>query len=245
MSARALASRVTPLSWDSEHFGVAVGRVEAGVEDLAAALAEADAAGLRLLIARAEASDLAAIQSLERSGFRLADTLVRYARALPAPTSAISPVVRPARPADAPAVEAVAAEAFDGYPGHFRNDTRLDPRLADRVYVRWARSACEAARPETGLVVAEEGGRIVGFGLVEDAGEETAEGALYAVARAARGRGVGAALLAATMRWAAGFRRMTVYSSLANPPAHRVWLAAGFVPAGGLHTLHRWAEDAR
>jgi GNAT superfamily N-acetyltransferase len=239
-------ARVARLEWDSRHFGVEVGRLEGGADGLAEALADAARGGLRLVIARVEAAEPGGVARLEAHGFGLADTLVRYERAPapPPPVRARTVRVRPATPEDAAAVEALAAEAFEGYPGHFRHDPRLDPRRADEVYVRWAVNACREAGEEAWLGLAEAGPRPVGFGLVTRAAADTAEGALYAVARAARGRGIGGALLAATMDWAAarGFARMTVYSSLANPPAHRVWLAAGFAPAGGLHTLHAWLD---
>jgi GNAT superfamily N-acetyltransferase len=246
MTIDAPAGRVVRLAWDSDHFGVTVGRLEGGREDLGGTLAEADAGGVQLLIARADARDTALVQSLEAHRFRLTDTLVRYERTLDA-VGGVPAVVRPARATDAPAVEAVAAEAFAGYPGHFRNDARLDPRRADLVYVRWAAGACQDQDPASAMFVAEEGGRAAGFGLVQRAAPGTAEGALYGVSRAARGRRLGGALLAATMEWAkqGRFERMTVYSSLANPAAHRVWIAAGFAPAGGLHTLHRWSEPER
>ena len=238
--------RVVRLAWDSTHFGVAVGRLEnpASPAGLDAALATARAEGIRLVVARLEAADLESVQRLERAGFRLADTLVRYERVLDrgARTHARTAVaIRPARVDDVAALERVAREAFQGYAGHFRNDPALDPSRGDEVYVRWAANACRETPADAAMFVAERGHAVVGFGLVVTEGE-VAEGALYAVAQAARGDGVGAALLDATLGWAQdrGLRRMTVYSSIANPSAHRVWIRGGFTPAGGLHTLHGW-----
>lgn len=249
MSPVASLSRVVPLPWDSRHFGFPIGRLEGGTEGLEAALAEADAARIRLLVARVEVSELEEVERLEEHGFRLADTLVRYARELPpGPGEAHTELrIRPAAPGDAGEVERLAAEAFEGYPGHFRNDHRLDPRLADLVYVRWAVSACREPESGSRMFVVELEGRPAGFGLVSRAAADTAEGALYGVGRSARGRGAGLALLQATMQWAAanGFGRMVVYSSAANPPPHRVWLRGGLLPGGGLHTLHRWRDGTR
>lgn len=241
------ASRVVPLEWDSRHFGFAIGRLEGGIEGVEAALAEAQRARIRLLLARREVSEIDEVQCLEQHGFRLADTLVRYAQVVPGISAegAGGVRIRPAAPGDAAAVEALAAEAFEGYPGHFRNDQRLDPRRADLVYVLWAKNGCLSSGPSQ-MFLAELDGRLVGLGLVTRAGAGVAEGELYAVTREARGRGIAGRLVHATLQWAQaqGFGQMVVYSSVANPSAHRVWLRAGFVPAGGLYTFHRWLDGA-
>ena len=254
MSTTAATARIVPLEWDSAHFGVRVERLEGGARGVGPALAESAAGGVRLVIARVEARQLATVHELEAHGFRLMDTLVRYERALVGEPADAAPVrgrpggpadrVRPVTVHDASAVREVAREAFTGYVGHFRNDPRLDPDLADRVYVEWAVGQCGGPDEARGMIVAELDGRVVGFGLVVRETSETAEGVLYAVASAARGRGLGGELLTATSRWAQGARcrSMSVHSSLSNPGVHQVWLRAGFAPAGGLYTLHRWSD---
>lgn len=240
------ASRVVVLDWDSRHFALAVGRLEGGIDGLEATVGEADREGIRLLIARPEATAIDHVHCLERVGFRLTDTLVRYERTVARRRGDVSKgvAIRPAGLNDAPCVEGLAAESFENYPGHFRNDPRLDARRADLVYVHWAKNACVSRDGEHRMFIAELDHRAVGFGAVECAESEVAEGTLYAVAPGVRGRGVAGALVQATVEWAdaRGCRRMFVYSSVANAVAQRVWLRAGFVPAGGLHTLHRWAD---
>ena len=76
-----------------------------------------------MLIARVPATDLITVQALEREGFRLMDTLVRYEIALKAaPAPPISSAIRPLKPGEDEAVVSVAQAAFAGYFGHYHAD---------------------------------------------------------------------------------------------------------------------------
>ena len=70
MSTTAATARIVPLEWDSAHFGVRVERLEGGARGVGPALVESAAGGVRLVIARVDARQLATVHELEAHGFR-------------------------------------------------------------------------------------------------------------------------------------------------------------------------------
>jgi ribosomal protein S18 acetylase RimI-like enzyme len=70
---------------------------------------------------------------------------------------------------------------------------------------------------------------------------------LIAVHERARGRGVGAALMAAAHRWMAGrgAAAATVVTQLDNAAACRLYQASGYGLAGVWHCYHFWPLAAR
>ena len=65
--------------WDSEHFGIKIGRYSAHtLEDICSDIKQAKTDGYELLIARIPTDCLDIVNKLERHGFRVKDTLVRY-----------------------------------------------------------------------------------------------------------------------------------------------------------------------
>lgn len=231
---------------DSDRFGVAVGKVQlASHADLAAALDDARAEGLDLLIARTSANDLAAAHALEDAGFRLMDSILYFRRPLADPSPPAADFVRLARLSDVDAVVAVAQMAFHDYPGHYRSDPRLPRELADGIYPDWARrSLTDQPTVADRVLVAEVDGEIAGFGALKFQGE-VADGTLFGVAPAWRGRGVYRELLLAALDAArvAGCTVMEYSTQLTNIPAQRTITRLGFTLDHAVFTFHRWFEQ--
>lgn len=130
------------------------------------------------------------------------------------------PVLRPARPAEAAALSALAlrSKGHWGYDAEFlaacRAELTLDP--------------AELATHRT--LVAESGGRLAGFGTLEGAPPYGELGMLF-VDPDLLGRGIGSMLLAALVDRARkeGFTRLSVD---ADPNAEAFYLASGAVRAG-------------
>ena len=127
---RAIAA-YQPLAWDSELLGLEAGALSllelpgawgergCGADDptgalIDAALTAAREAGAEYVTARVEAASLHAIQALEGRGFRLLDSILRFAHDLgdPLPPAPDAPPVRDAREQDLPALRAIAAREF-------------------------------------------------------------------------------------------------------------------------------------
>ena len=202
--------------------------------------------GVRFLIARCNAADLPSARAMCAAGFDLMDTLVCAERSMsePPPHSCGPTVVRPARPDDAPVIEAIAHESFSGYvAGHYHADPRLDRAKCDDVYVSWALRASRGEAADA-MFVGEVDGRIAGF--LAATGGETGSSPIGGVTAGARRRGVYRTLIEETVRWctAAGSKRMLISTQITNPVSLNTWLRTGFRTCGGTYTFHKWFDDA-
>lgn len=137
-------------------------------------------------------------------------------------------VVRPAVPADAPAIARLLAEGT-------RTPQAEDPTAPER-YVE----ATERIRRSNGdVLVADYGGEVAGVCEVlllehlQHAGGKVAEVESVHVNEAHRRLGVGAALLTAAVGWAAekGCYRVQLTSHEDRGDAHRFYASLGFVPS--------------
>ena len=179
------------------------------------------------------------------AGFDLMDTLVCAERSMsePPPHSCGPTVVRPARPDDAPVIEAIAHESFSGYvAGHYHADPRLDRVKCDDVYVSWSLRACRGEAADA-TFVGEVDGRIAGFLSVTGgerarrrSGRDCWRPASRGVPDAHRGN------------------RPLVHGRRLEADAHfhadhesgvPEYLAPhGFRTCGGTYTFHKWFDDA-
>jgi ribosomal-protein-alanine N-acetyltransferase len=133
-------------------------------------------------------------------------------------------LTRPARPADLDAIARIEVDSF-GDPW---------PAEAFRTYL----GGC--------FLVAEEAGAILGYLVARTAGDE-AEVLDVAVTPAARGRGIGRALLAEALRRlrARGARRAYLEVRESNAAARRLYQSLGFAAVGRRRGYYRQpTEDA-
>ncbi|HZO61704.1 MAG TPA: GNAT family N-acetyltransferase [Gaiellaceae bacterium] len=141
-------------------------------------------------------------------------------------------VVRPARPADA-AVLVALAEAVGSEPeGWLISESRWRSVSDERRYLKAVRR-----HPDAAVFVAESEEGIVGrLSIARDphpASRHVADLGLM-VAASARRRGVGSALLDQAIAWArtAGVRKLELHVFPHNQPAIRLYEAFGFVQEG-------------
>ncbi len=126
--------------------------------------------------------------------------------------------IRPAAPADAPALAVLATQL--GYPS---TPEQVAARLADVT-----------PRPENAVLVAEAEGAVVGW--IHVAGSHSIESDPFAqilalvVDERHRGGGTGAALVEAASEWAgrSGFRTLRVRSNVIRERTHRFYERLGF-----------------
>lgn len=231
---------------DEERFGVrtAIVRSLRG-EDVEGVLNSCIAEGVELLVARCSATDLATAQALERAGASLMDTLVYYTRKLdrPIPDDTGRTTIRAVhRDEDAPAVAAIAAEAFAGYTGHYHADLRLSRTACDAAYVSWAERSVLDPGVADEVLISELDGKPVGFATLRMNSPEEAEGVLFAVAPEAQGQGIYRSFMVHGMQWAVGMgaQTMVVSTQVQNVAVQKVWVRVGFEPAYGSYTFHKW-----
>jgi GNAT superfamily N-acetyltransferase len=242
------AALVARSAIDEERFGVRIARAQdVRSADVEALLAFCRAEDVQLLIARCPTTDIAAAQALEAAGAFLADTLVYYGRDLAAtavPGERDGGRVRPLHPGDAEAVRRVAAEAFRGYGGHYHADPRLHPARCDETYSSWAFRSCTSRDVADRVLVAELDGEVAGFITLRLNSADEGEGALFAVAPAARRAGLGRSLLVRSLEWLAeqGRRRMVISTQVTNVRVQRIWTRLGFEPSHSFYTFHQWLD---
>lgn len=205
--------------------------------------------GVRMLVARCAAEDLAAAQAIEEAGGRLMDTLVYWARALDRPLPEGSPpaTVRPLRAGEADEVARVAAGAFRNYFGHYHADPRLDRAKADEAYMSWAARSCTDPAVASKVLVAEHEGRIAGFLTLLPRGADELEIILNGVDPAVQRHGIyrGLVLGALHEAHAARARALVVSTQLINLGVQKTWARLGFELSRAFLTFHLWFDEAR
>lgn len=245
-----------PLEWDSRVLGMAAARLDvlvrgdadgrASIVDalLDAAILEARLLGARHVSIRVDAADDAVIQRLEAHGFINVDALMTFgARVdeIAAPDEAGDIAIRMASGADGAAVSDIAASAFRD--GRFHADPSVPPERAEAVYRTWATACCDGSAADAVLLAIRDG-RTAGFiacridreGAVHSAGR-VGTISLVACSGAARGRGVGSALVRAAAGWFRSQQAATIEvgTQLRNVAAARLYERCGFrLVAGSL-----------
>lgn len=151
--------------------------------------------------------------------------------------------VRPARPdADRAAVE-IAGRALTKT--RFHLDPAIPAAVASRVKRDWAENSLTGERGD-GMLVAERGGRVVGFlaGLSQGSGGGRAHVIdLIAVDEPARGAGAGAALVRHFLGESSEFDQVRVSTQGANPEATRFYERLGFTTLAAAYDLHLHTGD--
>jgi ribosomal protein S18 acetylase RimI-like enzyme len=180
--------------------------------------------------ARIGAGDTAALLALQDKGFRVMDVSVQLVRP-PGAMPAAGPDVREARPADAEAVKALAAEAFVF--DRFHCDPAIGHDTASRLKAEWAGNYFTGKRGD-GMVVAEDGVGICGFLQWLHVGGETVID-LIAVAGRSRGKGYGRAMIA--LAGSAG-QALRVGTQIANLPSLALYGGSGFRQTAASYVLH-------
>jgi len=231
---------------EESRFGIRTGRAEEiQAADLPALDAYCRDQNLELLIARCDAADTPAAQALEEAGGRLMDTIVYWERDYqkrPLECDSGDDRVRVAEASDERAVIEIARESFAGYYGHYHADKRLDRTATDAAYVDWAERSLRDPGVADAVLVAEVGGRILGFCTTQMETDDRCNWILAAVAAEGRRHGIYRAMGESSMAWAKARGAKAFYSStqIGNVAVQKVWARLGMEFAKAVHTFHWW-----
>jgi GNAT superfamily N-acetyltransferase len=234
---------------DTARFGIQTARANvatpAAVEDIFTFCRRYEVV---LLIVRCPVDSLATAQQLEMHGCLLMDTLLYLQRnlvRLPLPDECSGLTIRAVVPADISAVEQVAAAAFQDYTGHYHADSKLDRSTCDDVYVSWAVRSCLDRTVADEVLVAEQDGQIVGFGVLNQPDPTTGDGRLYGVAPAFRRRGIYRALMVRSLEWCRkqGCSRMRYSTQIMNSAPQNMCVRLGFEMSHAYYTFHKWFDE--
>jgi len=237
------------LEWDTNFFGFTVARLNPGHLDertAAECLAWCAENRVRCLYFLADSTDAATIRVAEQNLFRFVDTRVTYEINLPPrPHQPERPpgeaLLRPATPADLPALQAIARDSFRNTRFYF--DPGFPRPLCDRLYEIWVEKSC--GDPQQRLIVAEWQGAPAGFVAGRPAGERGGQIALIGVQSGVHGKGLGNRLVQAALQWfeQRGLPGAIVVTQGRNIAAQRLYQKSGFLIQSAGLWYHRWFEE--
>lgn len=233
------------LAWDSEFFGIGIGRLR--TTKLSPAIIEATdrwcaANAIDCLYFLAEASDAPSIRCAEGSGFALVDIRLTLTRRIPLLEEAAGvpqgSTIRSVQPTDLDLLRAIARDSYRDsrfyFDGHFPVET------CDRLYETWLEKSC---RDSAGVVlVAEWQGHPAGYVTCEKVDVTTGQIGLLGVDSSAQGVGLGRALVGAAISWfrSQAFNRAQVVTQGRNVRAQAVYQQCGFLSQSVQLWYHRW-----
>jgi hypothetical protein len=245
------------LEWETQFFGVAMGRIEYllasdrtllphALEGAVDALRER---GVEHVSTRVDVADIETMALVEAHGFRLMDSLVTYTtRPRKEPPNAVREVgtIRDFRPEDGPELIRIAAEAYRGFRGRFHLDPHIADDRCDAFYVEWARQSIAMTMADMILVSEGADGRLLGFLAFRRREPVSSIGRV-----AVYGGGLGACRADAPGAYAGLIRAGTVWAherdAVAecqtqnyNFPTIRIYEAVGAHYVRAEYTLHRW-----
>ena len=197
---------VTPLGWDSGHFGLSIARIA----DNAAPTGDLDTAyqwcaknDVDVAYLLCSAANLAIAHRASQLGFRLVDLRLTFAMPIhrwAANARTARATVRPTIQSDIATLVEIARTAHRDT--RFRADGRFAPDKCDEVYSNWLASAIDGAADA--VFTAIHGDKPVGYVTAHlDPSEAGLVGriGLIAVAEQARGSGAGRALVHHACEW--------------------------------------------
>ena len=252
------ASLVQELPWDSDFFGLPIGRVpldRPSPTDVAEAIGAARRSGVACLYLTCAADEVVGVTAAVRGGFRVVDVRVTLDRSMELSEKTVAtvptaergatfpPSTRRAQESDLPRLARLARTAFQE--SRFFVDGRFPRSRVEDLYQRWLERDYSSA---DGVVVVEDvetsGGQTAGFasGLFQG---DTARVGLVAVAPEFRGQGIGSRIVSGLLREFAGrrARRTVVVTQARNRAAIRLYEEAGFRAFAIEVTLHWWADE--
>ncbi|CAM4050767.1 GNAT family N-acetyltransferase [Roseateles saccharophilus] len=248
----ALSVSYFEVPWDTAIFGSPVAQLE-GLELRQPSQAETDFSGyerwakergVALEVCKLESRRLAEIAWLQARGFRWIETMYfpLLADLQAAPPGAADPALtlRLMRPDELSEVQAIAEQSF--VTSRFFIDPQICPQRGAARYATWVRNS--ANDPAQQVLVAELGGEIAGFFIVQEREQEgqcSAYWHLTAVAAAFQGRGLGKRLWRLVMdrHRERGCRQLRTAISGHNLPVLALYGQLGFRFERAEATLHR------
>jgi dTDP-4-amino-4,6-dideoxy-D-galactose acyltransferase len=226
------------LEWDTEFWGVPIGRVVGGeVSPEVDEWASANGVACMYFLAPSDAPE--AVRAAEHSGFELVDVRVELDR----PSTGHEAVaVRSARADDVERLRELAGSVHRGET-RFYADPGFPDKRCDELYALWIERSVEGWADE--VFVAELDADVAGY-VSCHADEARGRGSigLIGVAEAARGKGVGASLVNAAVAWSRerGLPTVSVVTQGRNVQAQRLFQRCGFRTGAVDLWFHKWCR---
>ena len=249
------SSLLTPVLWDSDHFGYPVGFItgpDVGENELQEQLDYARHGGVRLVYWATWSGRPVSASVLRTHGGLLVDRKATFRMDLDRDQGvAVDPASlqlgiqkQPRGPAPGWLLRlGVAAGQFS----RFQVDRNIPRERFEALYETWVDRSAQGDLADAVLVACQHPPSSEGCGMVTIALREgIGKISLIAVAESWRGRGVGRFLVAAAHRWMAaqGARQAVVVTQLANQPACRLYQSCGYSLDVVQDFYHFWPLEA-
>jgi GNAT superfamily N-acetyltransferase len=234
---------------DEKRFGIKVAKTDnMALYDIPSIMRFCKEHKIRLLIARCSTGDLPLVQELEKKGCLLMDTLIYYScnlRKNPPPEYASEIKIRPFKFGEEEIIKSIAAEAFDGYRGHYHADSRLDKDKCNETYVDWAYRSCFHKEVADQVFVADLKEKVIGFGTVRINSPDEGHYIIAGVLKPYQGMGTYRMILMNCMRWCMerNVGAIITATQITNLAVQKVWIRLGFEPSHSYYTFHKWFEE--
>lgn len=236
--------------WDTNHFGFKIAKMSS-FDDIRGDLKRFSDSGVRLIIARVEASQYASVRDLIREGFEFMTTEVYYKRAIrniAMPHDDPRLIVRPFGGGnELDILVEITRESFANYMSHYSLDPKLDRSRCADVYVEWIKNSCSGELADAVFVGIVKGMGIVGYMTgrkISDTGGEYGLGAVSPKAQIQRAR-VYANMMISLMDYfqKRGLKFMRVSTQVDNYVVQKIWIENRFEIYKSEYTFHKWFEQ--
>ncbi len=194
---------------------------------------------------RCDTSNIKVVHSMEKANFLLMETFVCYEfnflkKSVPDAIKNIA--IRSFLPKDIKTMGKISKTTFKDFIDHFHMDPKLNQEKCDALYEQWAINSYKDKNLAERIIVADDGGKVLGFQMTKRVNKEVAEGGLAAIDLKSRGKGIYTSLVINAMQWSKekGFKKMIVKTQIPNYRVQQIWQRLGFEINGSLHTFHLW-----
>lgn len=250
------------LTWDSDHFGFAIARVDSPLTQPSAVIPWCASNAIRCAYLTVGVGDQAGIAWAEKNSFGLFDVRMEFEISLigsgPAPTLGTATPTRgtttPTRlfvHKDVPALVRESPALFTH--SHFFVDERFPRNRVNRLYEMWMERSATAAPNKTivvsgpeaapnGFVTCEIDWPTINPGNGPGSNPPVGKIGLFGVSPRAQGKGIGASLLHDALTWfrSRQAQSVTVVTQGRAVAAQRCYQRAGFCTQSVSLTYHRW-----
>lgn len=220
-------ANIESLDWENQFFGINSAIVR--FTDDAPSLTAERLAGWSRVQAKIAAEDVAQLDALQALGFRLVEGEIDLALSV---TPVACPQAQVAVESDIPALRALAAQAFAQ--SRFRAPWYA-PDASGRFYAQWMENAVKGTFDNQCLIFRDASGAIRAFVSLRELNAHDARIGLLA------GRGAGAELMQAAVRWAytRGLSTLRVATQAGNTAALRRYIHSGANIVSTAYWLYR------
>lgn len=235
------------LTWDSEFFGVPIGRVIGHQIEAGQALAIRQwcaEQGIACLYFLADTEPSSNSRIAEELGFRLADIRITFEIMRPKSIAPFphNPRFRLARADDYAALQQTARTAYQQ--SRFYADPCFPREKASALYDVWLKRSIQEGYADATWVATDDDERPIGYITCHRDATEGRIG-LVGVAETARGQGIALALLERSLAWfwEQGMESVSVVTQGRNIGAQRLYQRAQFVTRAVQLWYHLWLYD--